>query len=87
MDDSTKKILSETYRISQENNSLLKKIDRRQRMSIYWRTFLFVLAVGSALGVYYYFQPYVDQVIDIYDQAQSTFSSFLPQGQKIPIKK
>ena len=65
MDDSTKKLLNETYRISQENHILLKKIDRRQRYSTYWRVFLFILAVGSALGVYYYFQPYVDQVIDI----------------------
>lgn len=87
MDDSTKKLLNETYRISQENHILLKKIDRRQRYSTYWRVLLFILAVGSALGVYYYFQPYVDQVIDIYDQAQSTFSSFIPQGQKLPIKK
>jgi len=87
MDDSTKKMLNETYRISQENNAYLKKIDRRQRYSTYWKVFLFIVAVGSALGVYYYFQPYVDQVVDIYDQAQSTFSSFIPQNSKPTIKK
>ncbi|HQV64827.1 MAG TPA: hypothetical protein PKZ56_01180 [Candidatus Paceibacterota bacterium] len=87
MDDSTKKLLNETYRISQENQALLKKIDRRQRYSIYWRALLFIAAVASALGVYYYFQPYVDQVVDIYDQAQSTFSSFIPQSSKPGINK
>ncbi len=87
MDEPTKKLLNETFRISQENHILLKKIDRRQRYSTYWRVFLFIIAVGSALGVYYYFQPYVDQVIDIYDQAQSTFTSLIPQNSKPVIKK
>ncbi len=83
MDDSTKKLLNETYRISQENNALLRKIDRRQRWGIYWKTLLFIIAAGSAFGVYYYFQPYLSQLVDIYDQAQTTFSSFIPQSQKI----
>jgi hypothetical protein len=87
MDESEKKLLSEIYRINQENNAYLRKIDRRQRYNTYWKVFLFILAVGSALGLYYVVQPYIDQVSDVYNQAQSTLSSFIPQQQKTPTKK
>ena len=76
MDEGMKKMLAETLKLSQENNAYLKKIDRRQRWNAYVRALTIIIAIGSALGIYYYFQPYVDQFIDIYNQAEKTFIQF-----------
>lgn len=85
MNEQDNHLLSEIYKLTEENNKYLRKIDRRQRYSMYWRIFMFMIAVGSALGIYYFLQPYFENIRDIYDQAQTTFSSFtsfLPQGAK-----
>jgi hypothetical protein len=76
MDESTKKLLAESYAIVRENNTLLKKIDRRQRWSSYWRIFMMLLAVASALGVYYYLQPYLDQAINFYNEVEKNVVQF-----------
>ncbi len=76
MDEGMKKMITETLKLSQENSALIKRIDRRQRYGMYWRTITVIIAVASALGVYYYFQPYVDQFVDIYNQAEKTFIQF-----------
>lgn len=70
------KMLRELYRVTRENNEYLQKIDRRQRYSMYWRVLLIVLAVGSAFGIYYAAQPYVDQVLGFYDQFGETVNQF-----------
>jgi subtilisin family serine protease len=71
-----KKLLLETYKITKENREYLIKIDRRQRYNFYWRIFVTILAVSSALGIYYYFQPYLDQVLDIYNQVEKSVNQF-----------
>ncbi len=76
MDDTTKKMLTETFELTKVNHDLLKKIDRRQRYSMYWRTLTIIIAIGSALGVYYFLQPYVDQFVDVYSQVEKTFIQF-----------
>ncbi len=91
MDESTKKLLDQTYRLTEENNRYLKKIDRRQRLNFYWRLFIMILAVASALGIYYYMQPYIDQVITIYNQVEKNVAQFgtVPEQIKsfLPFKK
>lgn len=91
MDESTKKLLDQTYRLAEENNKYLKKIDRRQRLNFYWRLFIMILAVVSALGIYYYVQPYIDQVITIYNQVEKNVAQFgtVPEQIKsfLPFKK
>jgi hypothetical protein len=76
MDESTKKILSETYRLAKENNTFLQKIDRRQRWNFYWRIFVTMIAVASALGIYYYVQPYLDQALSIYNEVEKNVVQF-----------
>lgn len=76
MDETTKKMLAETYELTKVNHDFLRKIDRRQRYSMYWRTATVIIAIGSALGVYYFLQPYIDQFIDIYSQVEKTFIQF-----------
>jgi hypothetical protein len=76
MDDQTKKMLLELISTTQENNKYLKKIDRRQRYHMYWRIFVLIIAVTSALGIYYYALPYLGQLMDFYNQIENTFIQF-----------
>ena len=87
MDDKTQKMLQEIYTMTQENHSYLKKIDRRQRWSTYWRVLMALIAIGSAFGVYYFLQPYFQTAVDIYNEAQSAFTSFIPGANKTPLMK
>jgi fructoselysine-6-P-deglycase FrlB-like protein len=76
MDEKTEKMLRELYRVSRENNDYLQKIDRRQRYGIYWNVFLMILAVGSALGIYYFAQPYLEQLVGFYNQFGDSLNQF-----------
>lgn len=59
MDNDIKKLLIENLELAKENRDYLKKIDRRQRVSTYWKLFLFIITIGSALGLYYFLDPYI----------------------------
>lgn len=72
--DKLERMLKELYRIEMENNDYLKKVDRRQRYGIYWRVFLFVIALGSALGIYYLAQPYIEQFLSFYNQFETSIT-------------
>jgi fructoselysine-6-P-deglycase FrlB-like protein len=83
MENEIKKTLSELMALTKENNEYLRKIDRRQRYNMYWKTFVFIIAVGSALGLYYVVQPYVDQIGEIYGQMEQSFVQFGSLGNSL----
>jgi hypothetical protein len=76
MENEIKKLLIENLEIAKENNNYLRKIDRRQRVSTYWKVFLFILTVGSALGLYYFLDPYIQTLSDSYGQIKNQIQSF-----------
>jgi hypothetical protein len=76
MDPESKKLLEDTFVLAQENNKMLHSLVRSMRISrivsiIYW-----VLIIGSAVGAYYFIQPYIDQLMSIYGGAKSNLDSF-----------
>lgn len=69
-----KALLNKTLELTQENNKILKSMQRSIRWQramsiIYW-----VFIVGSAIGAYYLIQPYIDAVSGAYDGVKSGFS-------------
>ena len=75
MDSESKKLLEDTFALAQENNKMLHSIRRSMVLArlmtfVYW-----VLIIGSAVGAYYFIQPYIDQLIGIYGGAQSNLDS------------
>jgi hypothetical protein len=76
MDPESKKLLEDTFALAKENNKMLHSVLRYIRISrtmtiIYW-----VIIIGSAVGAYYFIQPYVDQLIGIYGGAKSGLDDF-----------
>ncbi len=75
MDQEDKKLLQETLALAQENNKMLRSLRRsmiwgRVMSFLYW-----ALIIGSAVGAYYFIQPYVDQLIGVYGGAKSNLDS------------
>ena len=75
MDSESKKLLEETLELAQENNKMLHKMKRSMNISsamsfIYW---LFI--IGSAVGAYYYIQPYISEIESVYTKATDTVNT------------
>ena len=62
-----KEILEKILETTEDNNKLLKKINKgivlsRVATFIYW-----IIILGIGVGAYYYIQPYIDGLFDTYD--------------------
>ena len=67
MDPESKKLLEETFTLEQENNLLLKKVRSVQKWATFWQTFKIIVIIGIALGSFYFLEPYLNKVIDLYN--------------------
>ena len=81
MDPESKEMLKEALELSQENNKMLHSMRRSMRMArimsfVYW-----AFIIGSAIGAYYFIQPYIDQVLSVYAGATDTINSIKNFGQ------
>ena len=71
MDPESKKLLEETFSLAQENNKMLHSIRRSMVLARIMSFMYWVLIIGSAVGAYYFIQPYIEQLIGIYGGAKS----------------
>jgi len=75
MHPESQKLLKETLELSKENNKMLLSMRRSMRIArmmsyIYW---LFI--IGSVVGAYYYIQPYLEQLLNIYEGARNNIDN------------
>jgi len=82
MDPKEKELLEETLELSKENNKILKKLHGAMKMSRVFKVVYWVIIIGSMLGVYYYFQPFIDNIkgsfdgiISLFDKGQNAVNS------------
>ena len=66
MDEELKKLLEENINITKENETLLRKVIWNQRLGHVFSVVKWVLIIGSAVGLFYYLQPLIDQTRDFY---------------------
>ncbi|OGI72993.1 hypothetical protein A3D42_02945 [Candidatus Nomurabacteria bacterium RIFCSPHIGHO2_02_FULL_41_18] len=76
MDPESKKLLEENLRLSQENNVILLKLKRSMQVRRFVSIIYWTLIVGSAVGAYYFIQPYIDQMVNIYGGAKDDLENF-----------
>lgn len=84
MDPESKKLLEETLALTQENNNMLHSMRRSQRIGNIMSFLYWVLIIGSAVGAYYFIQPYVDQAMNLYNGAKSNLDSVNSVIKKLP---
>ncbi|OGI96918.1 hypothetical protein A3I25_01140 [Candidatus Nomurabacteria bacterium RIFCSPLOWO2_02_FULL_42_17] len=66
MDAETKKLIEESLELARDNNKILRRMRRGQRISSIFRLFYWLMILGIALGAYYYIQPYFSQAQKAY---------------------
>ena len=76
MDPESKKLLEENLRLSQENNVILLKLKRSMQVRRFVSIIYWTLIVGSAVGAYYFIQPYIDQMVNIYGGGKDDLENF-----------
>ncbi len=66
MDPETKQILKENLEISKENNDMLKKMVRSQKLTNIYRVVYWGIIIFSSLGAYYFIKPFLGNMLNIY---------------------
>jgi len=84
MDPETKEILDETLKTAKENNKMLHKMRNMMRVSRAFRVVYWVVIIGSMLGLYYYFQPFIDSVKGGFENLMSVFGKSQSVGDSMP---
>jgi len=75
MNPEDRALLERTFKISKENNSMLRKLERRARWALFWWFIKMALIVVPLVIGYFYLQPYLDSAIDNYNSIRN----FLPR--------
>lgn len=65
-----KNLLQKNLETSQESLKILKKINRGRIIGNLFSFLKWLIIIGTALGAYYYLQPYINQLLDLVKQVQ-----------------
>ena len=65
-------LLERTYKLTEENNTMLKSVRRMSRISTVARVLYWGVILIASFGAYYLIQPYVQSFADIYGQIQGS---------------
>lgn len=68
-------LLNKAVELSEDNNKMLHSMRRSQRIASFFRVIYWLFIIGSAVGAYYFIQPYVDQLMEVYGGAKSNLNS------------
>ncbi len=72
MDPEDKKIIRENLEIARENRKVLKKMRRGQFLGNIVRIFYWIIIIGASFGAYYFLQPYIDKIKDLFSQIKGS---------------
>ncbi len=56
------RILMETRQLAEENNTILRKIQRSQRASLAVKAIYWLIIIGLSVGAFWFIQPYIDSL-------------------------
>jgi len=76
MDPESKQLLQNTLALAEENNKLLHKIRGVQKRETIWNVLKLAVIIAIAFGSFYYIEPYLNQLVGIYDGAKNNIDSF-----------
>jgi len=72
MDSESKKLLEETLELARENNKMLHKVRGVQKWAAFWSGLKIFIIIGIALGSFYFLEPYINKVTDLYNSISGT---------------
>ena len=65
-------LLTRTYELASENNSILRGIRRANRFSLAFEIFYWAVIIGVTLGAFYFVQPYLEKSLELLNQAEKS---------------
>ncbi len=86
MDPETKQLLRESIEVSKENNLMLKKMVRAQRWTNIYRVVYWGIIIFSSVGAYYFIQPYLNNMINLYSGGVSDIGKISDISNSLNIK-
>lgn len=72
MDSESEKLLRETFELVKDNNTMLHKIRRGQKWASFMRVVYWLIIIGISIGAWYYLQPYVNKMMNLYNQVSGS---------------
>ena len=76
MDPESKKLLEDTYALTEENNKMLHNIKRSMFLARIMSILYWLVIIGVSVGAFYFIQPYIDQLMGVYGKASGVINSF-----------
>ena len=76
-------LLERTHKLAEENNEILRKMRRMNRISGVFRAIYWIVIIGVSVGAYYLIQPYVDSTMKLYNDAKSSLQGQMTTMQNI----
>lgn len=73
--DEVEQLLIKTARLTEENNKILRRMQRAQRTAVLMRVIHWAVIIGSFAFLYYLLQPYVAEVKALSESYQSILRS------------
>lgn len=64
--------LARALELAEENNAILKKMQRAARWGRLIRISYWTIIIAASVGAFYYIQPYVDQLMQLYGSVKET---------------
>ena len=74
MSPEEKELFKRSIQLAEENNDILRSMQRSMRLARFMTIIYWVFIIGSAVGAYYLIQPYIEAVSGAYGGAKSSFS-------------
>jgi Trk-type K+ transport system membrane component len=78
MDDHLEEKLDKLTKTVEEDHKMIRSLYVRARLASILRIIYLLIIIGTAVGAYYFLDPYLKKIMDLYDGikgAQSTFAS------------
>ncbi|MFA5840791.1 MAG: hypothetical protein WC847_00755 [Candidatus Paceibacterota bacterium] len=76
MDPESKKLLEDTFALAQENNHMLHKVRNVQKWATFWQMLKIFIIIGVALGAFYFLDPYLNKIVEVYNSISGTGQKF-----------
>jgi len=72
MDPESRKLLEKTLSLTEENNKMLRKVRGVQKRHFFWAIFKLFIIIGIAFGLFYFLEPYVNKITNVFSQISGT---------------
>ena len=76
-------LLRRSIALSEENNDILRGLQRSMRLSRFMSVLYWLIIIGISIGAWYFLQPYWNQAMTVYKQAQVQLQSISGAASKI----